>query len=71
MGYAFATAACFGCGRDFYFNPHRVPSIRYDNVREPICLDCVNLANPRRVARGLDPIRVLPGAYEPIREEEL
>ena len=46
MGYAFATAACFGCGRDFCFNP-------------------------RRVARGLDPIRVLPGAYEPIREEEL
>jgi len=71
MGYAFAMVACFGCGRSFACNPHRVPSIRYNNVNEPICLNCVTLANPRRVARGLDPIRILPGAYEPIREEEL
>lgn len=52
------------------FNPHLVPSIVVNGTREPLCRPCVEAANPRRVARGLAPIAVLPGAYEPAVEGE-
>jgi hypothetical protein len=61
----FAMSACYGCKRPFSYNPELVPSIRVNGVREPVCRDCVNLVNPRRIANGLEPIHVLPGAYEP------
>ena len=63
MGWMVAISACFGCGRPFSYNPDLVPSIVVEGVRQPICGNCVELANPRRVANGLDPIEVLPGAY--------
>jgi len=67
MGYMIATGNCFGCGRLFDFNPERVPSIRdpRTNEREPICRACVERVNPTREQRGLEPIRVVAGAYEP------
>ena len=46
------------------FNPDRVPSITVNGSREPICLNCVEVANPKRIANGLEPIRPLPGANE-------
>lgn len=55
---------CVGCGILFAFNPLRVPSIRIEGEREPICLACVRKANPRRAKNGLAPIVPLPGAYE-------
>lgn len=64
-GYVFATAACFGCRALFTFNPELVPSVNYNGSRRPICLTCVERVNPRRIANGLEPIRPLPGAYEP------
>jgi len=64
-GYMFATSECFGCHRMFCYNPERVPSIRVNGVREPVCQHCVDVANPRRVKNGLAPIEVLPGAYDP------
>ena len=67
-GYYFATAACVNCGHLFTFNPDLVPSVRVNGVREPICKACVDYANPVRVKNGLEPIRVLPGAYEPAQE---
>ena len=70
-GYAIVISPCFGCGKTFGYNPHKVPSIPIDGVREPICGDCVERANPIREANGLDPIVVLPGAYDPIDEGEL
>jgi len=70
-GYAIVISPCFGCGKTFGYNPHKVPSIPIKGVREPICADCVERANPQRIANGLDPIVVLPGAYEPIDEGEL
>ena len=70
-GYAIAISPCFGCGKTFGYNPHKVPSIPIKGVREPVCGDCVERANPIRVANGLDPIVVLPGAYDPIDEGEL
>ena len=65
MGYMMVIGPCFGCGRTFSFHPDRVPSITINGIREPICLNCVERANPIRVQNGLDPIRILPGAYEP------
>jgi hypothetical protein len=71
MGVIQALAACYGCKRLFYFHPHRVPSVRVDGERQPICRACVERVNPRRIANGLDPIVVLPGAYDPADESEL
>lgn len=70
-GYAFAWGSCIGCGQVFGFNPVRVPSITMDGQREPICRACVERANPRRIANGLDPIVPAPDAYEPVAESEL
>ena len=71
MGYAIVTSACFGCGNIFSYNPHKVPSIRVEGDRKPLCRVCVETANPIRVENGLDPINILPGAYDPIDEHEL
>lgn len=56
---------CHVCGRPFTFNADRVPSVLVNGEREPVCLDCVERANPQRIANGLAPIVPLPGAYEP------
>ena len=66
-----ATTHCYACGCLISYEPHRVPSVRIDGVREPICRACAARANPERVARDLDPIQVLLGAYDPIEEGEL
>ena len=73
MAYMFCTAACFGCGCLFTFNPELVPSISVNAVgqpdpaghREPVCRNCIERANPRRIANGLEPIYAPAGAYEP------
>lgn len=71
MGYAYATSCCFGCGQLFSYNPMRVPSIRIDGDRKPVCLACVDRVNPRRIEQGLPPIVPLPDAYQPCNEEDL
>ena len=71
MGYAIVLGECYGCGRIFGFSATKVPSIPVDGVRRPVCEDCVNRVNPTRIANGLEPIEVLPGAYEPDEEGEL
>ncbi len=72
-----AMGICFNCGGFFTFNPERVPSIRIrrdgsgnlvqdpEATKEPICRSCVERANPIRIARGLQPIEILDGAYDP------
>lgn len=70
-GWVSCIAPCIGCGQPFAFHPHRVPSVVVNGSREPICQSCVDQANPRRIAEGLEPIVPLPGAYEPCPEEEL
>lgn len=66
-----AFSACAGCRQVFFYNPVRVPSIRINGVREPICRACVERVNPRRIANGLAPIVPLPGAYDACDESEL
>lgn len=64
MGAMVVFGTCYGCGRTFMFNATKVPSVSADGKRQPICGDCVARINPIREAKGLDPIRVLPGAYD-------
>lgn len=71
MGFALCTSPCVGCGRLFSYNPMRVPSLRWNGSREPICQACVDRANPVRVAKGLPPIVPLPDAYDACDESEL
>jgi recombinational DNA repair protein (RecF pathway) len=71
MGYALAFSACATCNRTFGYNPHRVPSIRIEGVREPVCRTCIERANPLRKAKGLEEFKIHPDAYEPIEESEL
>jgi hypothetical protein len=56
---------CYGCKRPFSFNADRVPSIRVNGEREPVCGECVARINAKRKEIGLDPLAVLPGAYGP------
>ena len=71
MGYALGFSACVGCGRPFFYNPLRVPSIVVNGNREPVCLDCVNRANPVRRQAGLPEIVPHPDAYDGVNEREL
>ena len=71
MSYIYCTGYCIGCKRLFSFHPNRVPSIRIDGSREPICPACVERANVKRRENGLEPIVPLPGAYEPADEAEI
>lgn len=64
-GYDFAVGPCFGCGRLFGFSAELVPSLIVKGKRQPICRDCVERVNPLRAERGLDPIMILRGAYDP------
>lgn len=65
MGYMLVLGPCIGCNRTFSFNPDKVPSVTYRGQREPVCRDCVERANPVRIANGLRPIVPDPEAYEP------
>lgn len=71
MGCAICTGTCAACGRLFMFNPVRVPSVRINGEREPVCEACMNAANVERTKRGLEPFPILPDAYEPCDEAEL
>jgi hypothetical protein len=71
MGYVFATSPCIGCGTLFSYNPVRVPSLTWKGTREPICANCVERVNPRRIANGLPPIVPFDDAYEAVDEREL
>jgi hypothetical protein len=71
MGYAIAMSPCYGCGKVFGYNPMKVPSIKVNGNKEPICLDCIERTNPRRIANGLEPIIPAPDAYAPCDENEL
>ena len=65
MGWMFVLGECYHCRRLFTFNAELVPSVTINGRREPFCADCVELANPVRIANGLDPIVPHPDAYEP------
>ena len=71
MGYALGIGNCFICGERFGFNPNKVPSIRIEGVREPVCRNCMVRANKKRVKLGMVPLPIQEDAFKPIKEEEL
>ena len=71
MGYVMMYGECYSCGKVFGFNPHRVPSIRIDGKRQPLCRACVEKANPLREANGLPPAVIYDDAYDALPEDEL
>lgn len=72
MGYAQCFSPCMRCGTIFGYNPHRVPAIRVDGEKEPLCRFCFERLNRQRIVLGLEPWpEPHPEAYEPIDETEL
>lgn len=71
MGYAFCVGPCYSCRQTFTFNPMKVPSYPVNGVRQPVCKNCITLANTIREKKGIDLLRYAEDAYEPIDEREL
>jgi len=71
MGVYQAYGPCYICRRPFFFHPHRVPSVRVNGVREPICEACMARVNADRQAAGRTTFDVLPGAYGAADEHEM
>jgi hypothetical protein len=71
MGFVSCTGTCYTCRKLITFNPNKVPSIRINGVKEPVCRECITAANPKRKANGMPEITILPGAYEAAPEEEI
>ena len=64
-GYMMVHGECYSCHAPLAFNATHVPSLPVDGVRQPICRSCIERANPRRIANGLQPVVIHPDAYEP------
>ena len=67
MAYMYVHGFCINCGTSISFNAHRVPSIRVNGCREPLCAGCHDKWNEmHRTSKGLDPVSIHPNAYEPV-----
>lgn len=62
---------CVRCDRLFSFSATKVPSVKINGTRQPLCEQCVGVLNAERVKLGLPEISVLPGAYEADDEREV
>lgn len=71
MAWVTMEGTCVCCHQFFVFHPNRVPSLRIKGVRQPVCRSCIEAVNPLRIAKGLPPIEILPGAYEGAEEGEI
>ena len=71
MGYALCMGTCLICKHTFTFNPVKVPSLRIDGTKEPICKSCIERANKEKVAKGIEPFIIPDDAYTACNEAEL
>ena len=72
MGYALVIGPCLVCKKPFGMNPNRVPSLKVNGVKEPICGPCHKAINEYRVENGVDPFpEPHPNAYKACDETEL
>ena len=62
-GYSIILGPCIACRRVFGYNPHHVPSIPIEGVREPLCRGCFELW--RQMHPDVE-YELHPDAYEPI-----
>jgi len=63
MGFAFCMGGCCICKVTFNFNPDRVPSIRINGEKEPICRACHADINKLRESKGLPTFPLAQDAY--------
>ena len=71
MGYAFCMGTCLICGSAFTFNPVKVPSLKVDGIKEPICRNCIEKANKLKAEKGIPLFEIPKDAYEACNEAEL
>ena len=72
MAYAFVVGNCCACGVLLTFNPVRVPSLRVNGSREPLCRACHARWNEiHRTSKGLAPVEAHPDAWGACHESEL
>lgn len=68
MGYMIAMGNCAVCGNLFTFNPERVPSVRINGEKEPVCRPCMERVNILKREKGLPEFEIPEDAYEPTPE---
>ena len=68
MGYISMIAYCIACKTLIQFNPHKVPSLVVNGVKEPLCESCANRWNQLHPENARP---ILKGAYEPADENEI
>jgi len=69
MGYLTMLCDCCACGTLIQCNPDKVPSLRLNGKREPLCRACFGKWNEvHRTSKGLDPVALDPEAYSPLDE---
>ena len=71
MGYVLMTSACISCGNIVTYNPMKVPSVRVNGKREPLCRTCADRLNDEFEKRGKERVPIQPDAYEACPEEEM
>lgn len=72
MGYALLHDVCVNCRTPIVCNPVRVPSLRINGERKPLCKACFNKWNEiHRTSQGLPPMPLHPDAYRACHESEL
>jgi len=68
MGVAQLLTPCINCGATFSCHPHKVPSIRVNGKKEPLCETCAK----RWIELHPEANFTIPeGAYESCNEDEL
>jgi hypothetical protein len=65
MGFMIAIGRCVACGNTFAFNPNKVPSIRINGEKEPICRPCIERANALKREKGIPEFEIPKDAYAP------
>ena len=61
----FLYAYCIGCGAAFTCSITKVPSLRVNGVKEPVCSLCFERRQKHREANGLPREPLMDGAYDP------
>jgi len=68
LAFMMVFGSCVNCGVFMGFNPEKVPSIRVNGIREPLCKKCFIKWNEiHRISKGLEPMKISPEAYFPSR----
>jgi len=68
MDFMFIVSECVACERIISYNPERVPSLRINGSREPLCRLCfIRWNQEHRISKGLEPVFLHPDAYAPVK----